>query len=442
VPTPRPTAPLLLPALGLLASGCSVGTGAAKQVIGVVHTGLLLLPWLPVVLAAGMAAVGLLAWRRPRWRRPGWILLASLSGLLVGLGAFLIVCLATMNPLARQVTAWDPARSAPYATRLLVAPEGVHCDFHDVDVVGDHAVVVGEGSYRLLRLPLSGGEADEIRLVDGGWQPLGGLTLDSETDPRTGRTWFLDGPDAVSWAASGPDGRWDRRGRVAGASPPLHHVATTLLSERQQLVLITINAAEAPPDPSMAVVDLRRPDHVQRRQLVATTGQALPNFRDALWLPPLERFVLAPTHGDRLWLLDADTGSVAPWVPLPARGGGLFFDGQRLYVAQPTRLSVAVIDPVAGVVERRIPTQPAVRAIAVDTERGLLLTGSLATGTVLVQRLDSGWPVRAIGTVMPMMRKLELIPGRPEALLTTWGALYRLRYADPVSGEFHYPSKG
>lgn len=411
-----PAGPLLLLALLLVLVLANLHGGARPLELLAAVPGMELLLPLPVLRRAGLGG-------------RGQRVLALLSTLVLTSSWFLADSYASTERYARAVTAWDPDRSAPWAERIDVAAPGVHCEFHDVDIVGQHAVVVAEGDPSLRAYPLAGGPPARTPLPPV-WEPYGGVTLDSETDPRTGLTWFVDGPETVTSARLDDDGAWQRVGRSARVQPPLHHTYTALVPERHDLVLLTVNTASGPPDPYVGIIDLDSPGTVQRRPLQSSDGRALPNFRELAWVPTIQRFAVAPAFGDELWLVDPWAGRAEPWLTVPTLNGKLVWaeEQERLYMTLPDQLRLWVIDPVAGRVERTIPTQPGARALAIDEERGLLLTGSVLTGVVLVQRLEDGWPTRAIGTVMPMMRELALIPGQPQAMLSTWGSLYKITY--------------
>jgi hypothetical protein len=141
--------------------------------------------------------------------------------------------------------------------------------------------------------------------------------------------------------------------------------------------------------------------------------------------------VLAPNYAEGLLLADPTTGRVEPWLGLTSVNAHPLWVPElgRLLVAQPDRASVAVIDPVAGVVERRIPVSLGVRALAVDAGRGLLVTGSVVTGAVMVRRLDDGSVVDCFGGLMPMIREIALAPEPGIALIATWTVLYAVPYA-------------
>jgi hypothetical protein len=49
---------------------------------------------------------------------------------------------------------WPDDRVDSRVTTIARADPGVKCDFHDIDIVGDRAVVLAESSLRLLNVPL------------------------------------------------------------------------------------------------------------------------------------------------------------------------------------------------------------------------------------------------------------------------------------------------
>jgi len=170
---------------------------------------------------------------------------------------------------------------------------------------------------------------------------------------------------------------------------------------------------------------------LERLKLERADGSWFPTPRDAAWVPPLGRLVLTPNFGEWLALADPATGLVEPWLELySANAKPLWVPGlERLLLARPDAASIAVIEPISGTVERSIPTQRGVRALAVDHDRGLLVTGSVLTGRVEVQRLEDGEVLDSFGTLMPMIREIALDTERGEAIVATWTVLYRLPYA-------------
>lgn len=133
--------------------------------------------WLPgVALVLPLPVLRALGVRRTR---P----LAPLAALALAAGWLVVDSGLSTERYARQVTAWPEALSDPRVTVVDRAPEGVHCEFHDVDVVGDRAVVVVEGSAEVRAYPLDGGPVAR-RTLPTAWEPLGGLVMDAETEDR------------------------------------------------------------------------------------------------------------------------------------------------------------------------------------------------------------------------------------------------------------------
>ncbi len=406
-----------------------------------VFLGLLALDLAPVVLPRFLAwvpgselllpravAVGLGA--GPRWERAVAVLAVP-----VLLGVWLVGDSLVVGDSRRgEVGRWPAERVDPRATILEEAPPGVICEYHDVDLVGDRLVVVAEGSHRLLSFPLTGDAPPAVWPLPPPWWRIEGLVLDSESDPATGSTWFLDGPNRVT-ALRRTDSGW----AYDHSSPPLrhpeHHVYTRWLPERKELVLVSVNASTGPADGTIIRVPTPALGPVWQRRLELEGGGPAPTVRDLEWLPTLSRFVIAPNWGDRLFLLDPDTGRLTPWVQVPTMNGKMTWSSEtgRLYLAQPNRMSVAVIDPAAGVIERTIPTQPGVRPVAIDAGRGLMLTASVITGQVWVQDLQSGEVLDRFGTFMPLVREIEIDPQSSRAFLSTWTALYAFPYTRGVT---------
>jgi len=451
-------APAALAAVALLLLGSGLAVALGERPRRVVLAGLLVAlvllpldPWWPAFAPfLFLSAVNLLPLRVPAalaWVPGAELLLPRGVALALGAGPRLERVVATFGaPLLflvwlaadalvvgdarrEEVGQWPADRVDPRARLVEQAGPGIICEYHDVDLVGDRVVVVAEGSHRLLSFPRDLDAPPLVRPLPAPWGEIFGLVLDAESDPASGLTWFLDGPRRVSAA------RMDGTGWVdAGASPPLprpeHHLYTRWLPERSQLALIAVNATTGPADGSLLLLPTPALGPVIRRPL-SLDGRPAPTLRDIEWLPPLGRFVVAPNWGDRLYLLDPDNGRLTPWVALPTMNGKMTWSAAtgRLYVAQPNRFGVVVIDPARGEVVDTVPTQPGVRPVAVDAARGLLVTASVATGQVWVQRLADGAIVDRLGTFMPMVRELELDLERGHAWLSTWTALYVFPYA-------------
>lgn len=325
----------------------------------------------------------------------------------------------------RQLAAgWPAELEDPRVTVLERALSGVKCEYHDIDIVGDRALVVAEGTHRLMSVP----DGATYRLPEL-WGPNKGLTLDSETDPATDTTWFVDGPEyvsAVRWEA----GAFVNVGRSVRMPRPMHHSYLYRIHELGRLVLFTVGVGDPRGGAEMQTLDLPGMTDPKAFWLTTADGRRVPTLRDAVWIPPLRRFVAVPDMGSRLYLVDAETGASEAWLEMPTLNGRpRWIDALgKLYVPMPNRAELWEVDPVTEEV-RHIRTQPGVRTLEVDVERNLLITASVLTGIVLVQRLDDGSYVDSFRTLMPMARMLTILPGTGAAMLSTWTSLYRIPYA-------------
>jgi hypothetical protein len=329
------------------------------------------------------------------------------------------------------VWSWPDARLDPRIRVLERAAKGIHSEFQGVDVAGGHVLVVAEDSLRLLAWPRSLEGAPAVQGLRPWWGPTKGLTLDSETDPATGTTWFLDGPNrvsAVTWEG-------DHAVRTVTSAPlprPLDHAYTRWIPERNQLALVTVNVVEEQRPPILTLLDTPSLSTITFHELRTPDGRRVPHVRDIEWITSLGKMVLAPDFGTTLYLADPDTGVCEPWLEVPAMNGRMHYDAtlDRLFLAMPNRFVVLVVDPHTGAVERTIPTQPGVRPLAVDAARGLLVTASIATGAVWVQRLDDGTLLDSFRTIMPMVREMALMPEEGIAIISTWTRVYAVPYGE------------
>lgn len=362
------------------------------------------------------------------------------DGVLAAIGGALAVSLWFVGDIvfdvhtAEELARWPDSRVDARVTVLdRVAPPSVF-DFQDIDRVGDHLVVIGESPPRLIAYPLDGGPSAAFPLRPF-WANNTGMAVESTSDPATGRTWFLAGPSTLGQARYA-DGAWTSGGETPPFARMLLHGAMEWFPETQTVTMVTLNVSETRDAPQLVSLHVNAAGVLaapEIRRLRTADGQPLPVIRDAVWVPPLHRFVLAPDFGSELYLADPRTGIGAPWLPISTLNGRLVWDDAlgRLFIARPERAEIAIVDPVRGVVERTLHTAPGVRALAVDAKRGLILTGSVVTGAVDVLSLTDGERVDRYTGFMPMVRNLQLIPERGEAVLSTWAVLYRFPYATP-----------
>ncbi len=442
-------------ALGLVLAALPPRIG--RWVGGVAALGALAVPgssWetrgvLALLLAANLAAGALWQHRAGLLRGISWLpgallllptpLIAELSGarrwplalalpLLVPLWFLADIALMRERYLP-QLIEWPDQRVDP-RVRALERAAAMRGEYHDIEALGDHVAVVAEDSCRLLAVPLGGGPVVE-QLLAPRWPPFQAGALDAWVDPD-GVTWLLTGPNELGGLTL-RDGAWEQVAtrRFPG---PCNFAYLVPAPELDRLLMVFVNAHDREPG---GIVPFALPGlrPLERLKLERADGSWFPTPRDAAWLPPIGRLVLTPNFGERLFLADPETGLVERWLEIySANAKPLWSEGLgRLLLARPDAASVAVIDPVTGTVERSIPTQRGVRALAVDAERGLLVTGSVLSGRVEVRRLEDGALVDSFGTLMPMIREITLVPERGEAIVATWTVLYSLPYASSGS---------
>lgn len=376
-------------------------------------------PFAPALLPS--AAASALALPRPARRA-----LATLSCITLFATAAWSDCLAGYGAVRAGLERWPDALLDPRLRVLAHSPPGVRADWHGVQIVGDHAIVVGEDRPRLLAFPLDPGRPVVEHSLGPRWGRVRAAPLDADTDPSTGLTWVISGEQSMS------ELRWTGEAftpvRRLDLPAPIDYAYVRRWADR----LMFVSVQTAGPSPR-TVIEGRLPalDDLRAVQLRRSgPGEPLPMPREAVYVPELDRLALAPDFGERLFLADLATGLATPWIETPTLDGKMIYqsDLKRVVLALPNRFELWFIDPVAGAVDWSVPTQPGVRAVAVDARRGLLVTASVLTGQIWVQDLRSGEVCDRFGTVMPMARELALSPERGEAVLTTWVAVYQLDY--------------
>lgn len=475
-------------------------------------------PWVVLTLLAGAPVTALAAWRRPAtWLAwvPGSTLLApslvgaavgslerrglhpvlvSVAGMALALAWVELDCLLHYPAVRASMERWPDSLLDPEIRVLAHSEPGVRADWHGVQVVGDHALVVAETTTRLLALPLDGGPPTVFPLAER-WGPHSVAPLDSETDPASGRTWILDKerelveldfvagafaerrrvelpvPPGYAYLSRTQDELLLASVQIAGPTPrrlfrlplpglqPVQVVELHAEGDRPESTAVTgrhngphpqadrqphprpvppqstsrdrgprgpVGPGVAPPERLTDAAVLR--DGPERDR----PGQ-LPMPREVAWLDSQGLLALAPDFGTHLWRADPETGLAERWVEMPTLDGKMRYSKalDRLVVALPSRLELWVLDPDTGAVDWTVPTQPGVRSLALDEERGLVVSASVLTGQIWVQDLRTGALHKRLGTVMPMVRELSLSPERGEAVLTTWVATYAFPYVDP-----------
>ncbi|MBL8618234.1 MAG: hypothetical protein JNM72_21655 [Deltaproteobacteria bacterium] len=338
-------------------------------------------------------------------------------------------CLAGYRAVRDGLERWPAELLDPRIRVLAHSPPGVRADWHGVQIVGDHAIVVGETRPRLVALPLDVGRPVVEHSLGPRWGPESAAPLDADTDPESGLTWVISGARTLS------ELRW-----TGAAFAPVREIAlpapiSYAYVRRAGRRLILASVQTAGPSPRLVISgQLPSLDDLRAVELAEPQPggrpRPIPMPREVVYAPPIDALVVAPDFGPRLYTAGLSDGAALPWLPVPTLDGKMIWAPElgRIALALPNRATLWFIDPVTGAVDWEVPTQPGVRAVAVDADRGLLVTASVLTGQIWVQDLRSGAVCDRLGTVMPMARELALSPTRGEGVLTTWASVYQFPY--------------
>ncbi len=437
--------------------------------------------WL--IAGLGLAGIGLLPWRlrgAAAWAPGVWLALplplirggagedpaargwtAGLAGLAGGgLLAGLVTVIFLLNVVSRfeeyekvLLQPWPADRLGAGVVQVAQTPPGLKSDFHDIDLVrgqgagpmaGDRIIGVAESQRLLLswdaELP---GAPPMTAPMPPWWGVNEGLVMDSASAALPAgagvgagerRTWTVGGPsEVIAWVQTGEG--WRKAGRSGRLPEMIHHVYTEAVPERHALYLFAVGA-RSPHDPARSIrLDLETLEVQRSVRYTDAAGAPIPTTRDVLWIPTIQRFLLVPDMGEQLYLVDPDEPVATPWIRHSALNGRpVWVPGlERVLLPLPERMEIWLIDPQTGAI-RAIPTQPGVRTADIDAGRGLLLTASVLTGQVLVQRLEDGAVVGRFGTVMPMVRELLVDAARGRAWLSCWTGVYTVAYAVAYGG--------
>ena len=340
-----------------------------------------------------------------------------------------VECLAGYSAVRDGLERWPAALLDPRLRVLAQSPPGVRADWHGVQIVGDHAIVVGETRPRLVALPLDSGRPVVEHSLGPRWGPESAAPLDADTDPESGLTWVISGARTLSelrWTGAA----FEPRRQIALPAPISY---AYVRRSGQRLILASVQTAG--PSPRLvisgqlpALDDLRAVELAEPRP--GGRPRPIPMPREVIFAPPIDALVVAPDFGARLYTAALGDGAARPWLAVPTLDGKMIWVPElgRIALALPNRATLWFIDPMTGAVDWEVPTQPGVRAVAVDAGRGLLVTASVLTGQIWVQDLRSGALCDRLGTVMPMAREMALSPTRGEGVLTTWAAVYQFPY--------------
>ena len=328
--------------------------------------------------------------------------------------------------LQPALEAWPESRLSHDITQLARSPVGVRSDWHGVRILDQHAVVACERIPRIVAFPLQGGPEKRFPL-----RPRNELEelyppIDIAIDSAENTVWALDGGrDLLSLTFE--DGDW---------TPPLRQrlpvqMQFATFNRRADELLVTSVQVSGPFPRTLLRVDISDPHNSAFTIVDLNDPEAkLPMPRESLWVPPLKQLLLAPDFGTHIYAANIDTGLASKWLEAPTMNGKMIWlpARQEIALALPNRFEMWFVDPENPKNVRKVPTQPGVRAVAIDEERNLMITASVLTGSLWVQDLESGRVLKRAGTVMPMIREMAIDSSLGVAVLTTWAAVYKFDY--------------
>jgi hypothetical protein len=331
--------------------------------------------------------------------------------------------LSHYSEVREDLADWPEELLDPEIRQLAKSPADVRADWHGIRILDDFAIVSCERNPRLVAFSLTSDQYFEYPLSARWGKDFAG-PLEAEVDQSTGTVWTVDGGDKLlelQWS----DSQFKLK-RTIELPVPLSFSYIT--KNDSNLLLVTVQAANRGPR-RILKVPLPEGTPVRNVRINQEMGPA-PMPREMIWVPTIDKLIVAPDFGRHLYKIDLNTGFTEPWLEVPTLNGKMVWEANagRIILALPNKQELWVIDPEGPDVERKIPTQPGVRAVAVDQKNGLVLTASVVTGQIWVQDLHTGEVRRKLGTVYPMVRELAVAEELGMAVLTTWAAVYKINY--------------
>ena len=333
--------------------------------------------------------------------------------------------LSHYSDVRSDVSQWPTHLLDSNITELAKSPVDVRADWHGVRILDETAIVSCERIPRLSAFSLMDGTVTEYPLSER-WGKDNAGPLEAEVEPEGALVWTVDGGDSIQ------EVHWSGEEWVSSRtqSLPVPLSFSYVEKTKDSLLLLTVQAANHGPK-RLLKVPLPELKPIRNIRL-NNPNLIVPMPREFLWIPSIEKIVYAPNFGDHLFKVDVNTGLTEPWLQVPTLNGKMLWDSEkeRIIMALPNRFEYWVIDPTGPTIERKIKTQPGVRAIALDSSRRLLIGASVLTGQLWVQNADTGELLQSMGRIYPMVRELALSEEMGVAVLTTWAAVYRIDYTN------------
>lgn len=338
-------------------------------------------------------------------------------------GLIWLDCLTSYDTIRTEMEAW-PRELLDERVQVRAQVPGVRADWHGVVIHDQYAVVLAEETMRLMAFPLSGADP-LIQPLGDRWGPERAAPLNLIYDSTEDLFWTLGNERQLHSFTLSETGWMPQK--IINLPANISYAYLQLVQNRFALLPVQVKRDHQPP--LFALIG-DEPSWQQIR-FVPTSGNMPMSYpREFTFIPEHNTIVLAPDFGTHLFTFDLTTRDVQPLVETPTLDGKMRWvpELDRLVVALPNRTELWVINIEDGIVDWTIPTQPGVRALAIDVKRKLVINASVVTGQILVQDLYSGEILDRLGTVMPMVREIALDPNSDQAILTTWAAVYQFPY--------------
>ena len=308
---------------------------------------------------------------------------------------------------------------------VLAQNPSVRADWHGVVIEKDHAIVLAESTMRLMAFPLNDqGIPIEITLGDR-WGPERAAPLNVIFDADTNLFWTLGSSRHLNGFKL-HNKKWTKEQQI-DLPVEINYAYLHLVNQHFMLMPIQVKRRF---QPQLFALIGDNPDWKNIRVVPSSGNIPISYPREFTFIPEHNSVVVSPDFGTHLFKFDLKSRDITPLLETPTLDGKMKWvpELNRLIVALPNRMSIWVIDVEKGTVDWTIPTQPGVRAIAVDFDRKIIVNASVLTGQILIQDLYTGSILDRLGTVMPMVREIALEPTSGQAVLTTWAAVYQFPY--------------
>lgn len=356
-------------------------------------------------------------------RYMAWLSFAGQSGRLRSTRVISQAALADLPGIAMTgvLTALMLSSSWSIATeRAVRMPAGVEIlltqDINGLalDSGGRHLYVTGHGLDRVQRIALNDAEQRPVAadVSTGGAQGLAYDPTAGEVHVINTYTRTLLSLDATTLALK-------RRVSLLDLSPGDPWLGVDAATK----TLVAVSEADERVGSPFLVLDSEKGHVLDRRNLDA--GNILIHPRESLIYLSFFR------NSSSLMLYDLRRRDITATVPTDSRVDRMAIDSKRdeLLLASPLRSKVLRFDAKTLEFRGEFDSVFAVRALAIDEVRGLLLSGSLATGQLGVMELSSGRLLRKI-YLGPWLRSIVVDAPTGTAYASSNGALYMFDYVN------------